>query len=130
MMPDKSIIINYRIERSRETIKDAKIAMDNNSLFMASNRIYYAIFYIVSALASKYEFVTSKHKQLMGWFNHNFINTSIFDKKFKEFYREAFENRQESDYADMIQLKFDEVQTLFDDMLLFVNEIERFIKES
>ena len=72
---DKSALINYRLQRCDETIKDAQIAVDNNRLHNAENRIYYAIFYVVSTLAIKYDFSTSKHLQLLGWFNKNFIKT-------------------------------------------------------
>jgi len=35
-------------------------------LFNAENRIYYAIYYIVSALAIKNDYSTSKHSQLLS----------------------------------------------------------------
>ena len=47
MQPNKDAIIEYRINRANETIKKAETALDNNFLFNAENRIYYAIFYIV-----------------------------------------------------------------------------------
>lgn len=56
---DKEAIIKYRLERSKMTINEAKIAIENNQLFLAENRIYYSIFYIVSALAIKNNFSTS-----------------------------------------------------------------------
>lgn len=44
-------------------------------LSTALNRLYYAIFYAVAALAQKFNFITSKHSQLLGWFNREFIKT-------------------------------------------------------
>ncbi|MGA2297615.1 MAG: HEPN domain-containing protein, partial [FCB group bacterium] len=69
---DKLILINHRINKSHLTIDDAKFSLENNKTSIALNRIYYSIFYIVSALALIYDFSTSKHKQLLGWFNKNF----------------------------------------------------------
>ena len=43
---------------------------------VALNRIYYGIFYIVSALAIKNRFSTANHSQLIGWFNTNYVKTS------------------------------------------------------
>ena len=40
---------------------------------MAVNRIYYGLYYAVTALAIKHRFETSKHLQLIGWFNKEFI---------------------------------------------------------
>jgi hypothetical protein len=35
---DKDALIKYRTERSKGTIKEAGIALDNNLLYMAQNR--------------------------------------------------------------------------------------------
>ena len=74
MQLEKETLIKYRISRANETIKEAESAFNNNFLFNAENRIYYAIFYIVSALALKHGFSTSKHHQLLGWFNKEFVS--------------------------------------------------------
>ncbi len=50
-MEHKDELIKYRIQRSEKTLNEAKLAIDNNALSLAENIIYYAIFYIVSALA-------------------------------------------------------------------------------
>ncbi|MBM2815866.1 MAG: hypothetical protein HW421_2628 [Ignavibacteria bacterium] len=122
-------IIAYRIARARETIDDAKIAIDNGKCFNAENRIYYAIFYIVSALSLKDGFSSSKHKQLMGWFNYNYIKTGKINKDFGNIYRNALKNRQESDYEDCISINLSDVKEHYNDMLLFVAEIEKLINE-
>ncbi|MBD3308314.1 hypothetical protein GF339_17905 [candidate division KSB3 bacterium] len=41
------------------------------------NRIYYAMFYAVSALALLQGFSTSSHAQLRGYFNREFVKTGI-----------------------------------------------------
>ncbi len=57
---DQTALIKYRIEKAKETIRAAQLLLDNNLLSHAENRIYYSIFYIVSALAMQYNFSTSK----------------------------------------------------------------------
>ena len=39
----KRILINNQIRKAKETIEDAKIALDNNRFRKALNRIYYSI---------------------------------------------------------------------------------------
>ncbi|MHB8581552.1 MAG: HEPN domain-containing protein [Ignavibacteriaceae bacterium] len=95
----------------------------------AENRIYYSIFYIVSALAMQYNFSTSKHMELLGWFNKNFVFTGKVSIEMKNIYKDAFENRQESDYEDYKTFEIDEVKTHFDRMIEFVKTIEHLIKE-
>lgn len=45
-------LIRYRISRAEGTIEEAELAIKNNKLSLAENRIYYSIFYIVSAACS------------------------------------------------------------------------------
>ena len=129
MALDKVDLIQYRINKSKETIEAAKLLIDNNLLSHAENRIYYAIFYIVSALSLKYDFSTSKHKTLLGWFNKTFIFTNELPVEMKNVYKDAFENRQESDYEDFKHFEMEEVKTHFERMRKFVNEIEKLINK-
>lgn len=126
---NKKALIEYRIEKAKDTIKAAELLMENNLLSHAENRIYYAIFYIVSALALKYDFLTSKHMKLLGWFNKNFVFTGKVSIEMKNIYRDAFENRQESDYEDYKIFEIDEIRTHFNKMKQFVSTVEQLIKE-
>jgi uncharacterized protein len=123
----KEDYISYRLSRSDEAVKDAKIAIGNNSLFNAENRIYYAIFYLVSTLASKNNFSTSKHKQLRNWFHDNFIRNGIISQEMWKIYNNAFDNRLAGDYDDFKDFNIDQVKTDFDNMKLFCNEVKRLL---
>jgi uncharacterized protein (UPF0332 family) len=126
----KEEYIKYRIGRSKETIKEAKLMMENNKLFAAQNRIYYAIFYIVSALAYKDGFSTSKHHQLLGWFNKNYIKTGKLPQEIGEIYKNQLIYRAESDYDDFIKLKIEDVKANFDNMNIFITTIEKLFLET
>lgn len=78
-------MIRYRVQRATETIDEVSSHILNNYLHTAANRIYYGIFYIVSALALKFDFQTKNHGQLMGWFNREFIKTKKFIKNFQKY---------------------------------------------
>ena len=95
---------------------------------IAVNRIYYGIFYAVSALALKHQFTTSKHQQLIGGFNKNYIKEKKVDVKFGEILRMSFEKRSKSDYDDWVEFKSDEVNTLFSDMKKIINKMQEIIK--
>lgn len=66
---EKRDLIRYRIEQGYETIEEVHQLIEIGLLKIAINRIYYGIFYALSALALKYNFQSSKHIQLIGWFN-------------------------------------------------------------
>ncbi|MBM2816330.1 MAG: hypothetical protein HW421_3092 [Ignavibacteria bacterium] len=126
---DKETLIKYRVSRAKETIKEAQVAIDNRLLFNAENRIYYAIFYIVSALSIKFDFSTSKHKQLMGWFNKNIVHSGKVPVRLNEIYKNALKYRQKGDYEDYVQFEINDVEKHYKDMLYFVSEIEKLIEK-
>jgi len=96
-------------------------------LSVAVNRIYYGIFYSLTALALKYEYQSSKHFQLMGWFNQNFIKTSLIEVKYGKILRDAFKNRSDGDYAPFILFEKDDVLDMQSDMIDFIGRIESFL---
>ena len=110
-MEHKEDLVQYRTQRAEKTLLEAKWAIDNDTLALAENRIYYAIFYIVSALALKFNFSTSKHSTLRGWFNQMFLKNRVIDIEFGKTYSTAFEKRQKADYDDFVAFTSEEVAT-------------------
>ena len=124
---DKSELIHYRIEQAKRTLIDIEVLVQNKLYKIAVNRIYYGMFYMLLALALKYDFKTSKHQQLLGWFNRNFISTGKIDMKFGKIVNDAFENRSDSDYGIFVEFSKDDVSTMLEDMKSFVEELEKHI---
>ncbi len=100
---DRNSLINYRLNQATETTELAKFLILNNKLAIDVNRIYYGMFYALSALALNDKFETSKHAQLLGWFNKEYISTKKIDVKFGKILRNAFQNRTKGDYDVFIE---------------------------
>jgi uncharacterized protein (UPF0332 family) len=66
---DKIELIKYRLDEAKDTIEDVQLLINNDRLRASVNRIYYGMFYTLLALGLKYDFETSKHQELIGWFN-------------------------------------------------------------
>jgi len=122
----KSLIENY-IQKSLATIDQVDFLIENSQFSLAVNRIYYSIYYILSALALKNSFITSKHAQLIGWFNKMFIKENIIDKKYSKLIQKAFDNRMEGDYDVYANFIKDEVGQSFEEMKEVVSEIRKFL---
>jgi uncharacterized protein (UPF0332 family) len=128
MVEEKKLFITSFLNKSKEALEDARINLENVRLANALNRIYYAIFYSVVALGYLENFITSKHKQLMGWFNRKFIHEEkIFDQSLYDTYKEAFENRQESDYTIYSVLDTEEIRINYENAVVFVKKISEYI---
>ena len=127
--PDKSELIRYRIQQTKETLSEIEILIKNKLYKIAVSRIYYGMFYMLLALALKYDFKTSKHQQLIGWFNRNFIKTGKIDVTFGKIINDAFENRSDSDYGINIDFSKKDVATMLEDLKSFIKEVEKYIME-
>jgi len=103
-------LINYRRERAKETLKDAKVMLDNASLFSTVNRIYYSIFYEVTALLLIKGLSPSKHSGVRSMFNREFIKTGIVKEEYGDFYNKIFEFRQKGDYGDFVEFEKEKVK--------------------
>jgi uncharacterized protein (UPF0332 family) len=101
--------------------------IDSNKLVVAVNRIYYGLYYAVTALAIKHRYETSKHLQLIGWFNKEFIATQKLDKKNGKILRIAYQNRIKGDYDAFVQFDIEEVESMHFEMTNFIKEIEKLI---
>ncbi|MEW6196513.1 MAG: HEPN domain-containing protein [Bacteroidota bacterium] len=126
---DKNVLVNYRLEQSEETLTEISFLIDNGHLSLAVNRIYYSIFYAISAVAIKDNFSTSKHKKLLGWFNKNYINTGILKKEFGSLIYAAFENREKSDYDFLFEITKEEILKYFRLAENFVEEIKKLLED-
>jgi len=60
------------------------------------------MFYSVQALLVLNEKAFSKHGQVKGYFNKEFIKSGIFTKQFGKLFNAVFEYRQKFDYVDLL----------------------------
>jgi uncharacterized protein (UPF0332 family) len=85
------------------------------------------MFYALSALGHASEFSTSKHSQLIGWFNKNFIKEGILEQKYGKMLRDAFEMRNHGDYDAFIEFSQADVLRHFEEMKAFIDVLEQYI---
>ena len=122
-------LINYRIQQSTETLKDAELLINSESYRSAVNRIYYAVFYTLLALGLKYKFETSKHSHLIGWFNKNFIYQKLIPVELGKIVKRIFDCRTSGDYDEFVIFEKQEVTMLYENSKLFLSEIKKFIEK-
>ena len=127
---NKAALIQYRIEQANNTIETVKLLIENDKYNAAVNRIYYGMFYILLAIAVKTGFETSKHQQLIGWFNKTFIKEDILPKRFGKTISQVFKSRQISDYEAFVEFEKKEVLQLFEDMKDFIKTLEEYLKNN
>lgn len=124
----KAELIAHRFARAAEAINDANVLIDNKSYRAAVNRIYYGMFYALLALSIEYQFNSSKHGQIIGWFNKNFIHNGKLPPEYFQMIYNAFNSRTKGDYDMEKDFDESEVKTMFNEMKVFCAGIKRFIE--
>jgi uncharacterized protein (UPF0332 family) len=127
-MPErKTDLVQLRMKQAHETIDDVEFLIRNERLSLAINRIYYGMFYSLLALAIQFDFKTSKHAQLIGWFNKEFIKNQMIESRFSKMVQSAYHARSDGDYGVFNEFSKEETLIRFDEMKEFIAEIERFM---
>ena len=124
---EQKALIEHRISKAIAAIEDVDFLIRNRKFLLAVNRIYYGMFYILSALALKYDFSTSKHQQLIGWFNREFIATGKVDPKYGKIIHNAYSNRSTGDYDDFAEFELAEVKHSLAEMTDFIKTIRSLV---
>ena len=122
----QALIENYR-DKGREMIQTVEFLLNNDQLTLAVNRIYYGIYYMLSAIALKEEFTTSQHAQLIGWFNKTYVKDGRVDKKYSKIIQKAFEKRMKGDYDVFTTFTNQDVAEAFEEMKEVIAELEKLL---
>ncbi len=86
------------------------------------------MFYSLSALGIKNDYETSKHAQLIGWFNKRFINEGLIDPKYGKIINKAFNRRTKGYYDVYIDFDVDTVIGMYNEMQEFITMIREYIE--
>jgi uncharacterized protein (UPF0332 family) len=120
----KQELIEYRISRAKETLKEVEVQIENELWYAAVNRLYYACFYAVISLLTQYDIKTKTHSGVRQMFGLHFVKPGIINERSGEFYTEIFDLRHTGDYEDFIVFEKDKVLALIAPAHKLIEEIE------
>ena len=106
-------LISFRMEKSNEAFTDAQNTYKTASYNLVVNRLYYAVFYMVSAVLLKFQISGKTHKGIKTVFQEKFVKTGIISKKTSKIYDELFKMRNDGDYEDFVIYTKKKVDPLF-----------------
>lgn len=122
----KNDLIQYRIERAKETLHDARLLHKNGgSPISIVNRSYYAIFYAVLALFVTVDIEPSKHSGVLARFDEMFVRQGIFPKEMSKILHHAFDMRQAGDYQKSDVITIEQALQVLDSAEEFLKAIEQ-----
>lgn len=122
-------LIEYRLNRAKDTLDDAHILAEKNKWNSAMNRLYYAAYYAVTALLLKSDLRTTTHNGVKSNFSEHFIKTNLISKESGKIYSQLFTWRQKGDYDDFFDFGKDKVEPYFKPVKELVDTIEKMVED-
>lgn len=129
MVPDNREELKvYRLEMARERLSSSKVLLDVGNYKDSIGRSYYAMFTAVRALLATEGQDFSKHAGVIAYFQKEYIKTGKFDKKYSKYISQAFQIRNNTDYADFFLVSSKDAQEQYQRAEEFVQAVEEFLK--
>ena len=127
MTGTKKDLIQYRLDRAKETLGDAEILAEKQRWNSAINRLYYSAYYAVSALLISNHISSTTHNGVKPLFSVNYIKTGIFPTETGRIYSQLFTWRQKGDYDDLFDFDSEKVLPYFEPVKTIIELIEEHI---
>jgi uncharacterized protein (UPF0332 family) len=129
MKGTKKDLIKYRLSRSWDTLDDAKILALNGKWNSSVNRLYYSVYYAVTALLLFSEINSNTHSGTKSLFSQEFVKKGIISKDFGKLYSQLFTWRQKGDYDDLFDFNEDKVVPYFEPVQKLIEKIEEIVNK-
>ena len=119
-----SALVVCRIERAKATLVEAEGVAKEGYWNLVANRLYYATFYMVSALLLRHGYESYTHSGARGLFGLHFVKTGIVEQDLLRLFSKLADFRQKGDYADFIEWCEDDVIPLIEPTKRFIVNLE------
>lgn len=124
----RSDLVAYRLQRSKETLREVDYLIDGSFYNAAVSRLYYACYYAVVALLVDNHIETQTHAGVKSVFSRYFIKTGRFDKELAKSFFQLFDLRHNNDYEDYCFCNSDTIEDIRPKAGNFIEAIENLIQ--
>lgn len=121
----------YRLNKAKETLETARMIFNEGKDFTsANNRAYYAIFYAIRAVLAMEEVDFKRHKDVLAYFNKEYVNKGIFPKMIGRKISQAQRIREDSDYEPSLEKTEQQINTAQELIDLVENYVNNYYEKS
>ena len=118
----------YRLNKAKETLETSRMIFNDGKDFTsANNRAYYAIFYAIRAVLAIEETDFKRHKDVLAYFNKEYVNKEIFPKMIGRKISQAQRIREDSDYDDDYEPSLEKTEQQINTAGELVDLVEKYI---
>ena len=119
-------VVAYRKEKAYNTLKEAEDMIDTKHWNLAIQRLYYACFYMASALLMSRGINARTHNGVVGQLGQNFVSKGFLTKDEGRLYSRLLQNRITGDYNDFFDFTREDVAPLLEptrNLLIKIDEL-------
>ena len=120
-------LANHRLKQAYEDLQAGKILYDSKLYKSANNRAYYAIFHAMKSVLALEPVDFKKHKDVIAYFNKNYVNTEIFPRSIGRKIAQASKVREDSDYDDEFIVDSETTMSQIETAENLIHLVEEFI---
>lgn len=117
----------YRMEQSEETLKAAKVCLDNHLYKDCINRCYYVAFYAVKAVLAIEGTDFKRHKDAIAYFNKTYVATEKISKEVGKKLGRIKTVREDSDYSEFYIASAEDAAKQYDSACFIQDEIKKYL---
>lgn len=124
----KKELSNYRLTQAGESLKASRNCFDNGFYKDSINRSYYSAFYSIKAVLSRSSADFKRHKDVIGYFNKEYVATDIFPRAIGRKLGILKQIREESDYDDFYIASKEEAYEQIKTAELILEKVTEYLK--
>ena len=121
-------LVNHRLEQAKEDLIASKALYDLKLYKSSNNRAYYSIFHSIKAVFALEPIDFKRHKDVIAYFNKNYVHTEIFPRSIWRRIADASKIREDSDYDDEFVVKSEDTLAQIKTAEELINLVEKYIE--
>lgn len=102
-MKHRTRLALFWLDKADESLNSAISELKAGRFAFAVNRLYYTMFYAVSALFAAKNLSYGKHSAVRSALHREFIKPGLINKSLGRLYDELFNARQQGDYVPLVE---------------------------
>lgn len=124
---ERQILVEYRTQKAKDTLIEAKDNAKLNHWSLAANRLYYALFHMASALLISKGISTKTHSGTIRLLGKEFVQTGLLEKEDGNLISRLQNMRQSGDYDDLFDWTEEDVSPLIDKTASLLAKMENLL---
>ena len=119
----------HRLQQAKDDLRASEILYKENLYTSANNRAYYSIFHSIKAVLALEPIDFKRHKDVIAYFNKNYVSNETFPKKMGRKISIASRMREDSDYEDEFVVEPDDTKAQIETAKELLDLVENYIEE-